>query len=51
MKLKKKIQLTLLRMKIKLLKQPKKKKQTKKHYIINEKNIGIIISCNFFKNR
>ena len=49
MKLKKKMQLTLLsKMKIKLLKQSKKKKQTK-YYIINQKNIGIIISCNFFK--
>ena len=49
MKLKKKIQLTLLKMKIKLLKQPKKKKRAKKYYIINQRNIGIIVSCNFFK--
>ena len=48
MRLKKKIQLTLLKMKIKLLKQLRKKKQTK-YYIINQKNIGINTSCNFFK--
>ena len=45
-KLKKKIQLTLLKMKIKLLKQLRKKKQTK-YYIINQKNIDINTSCNF----
>ena len=48
MKLKKKIQLTLLKMKIKLLKQPKKKKRAEEYYIINQRNIGIIVSCNFF---
>ena len=36
-------------MKIKLLKQPKKKKRTKKYYIINQRNISIIVSCNFLK--
>ena len=35
-------------MKIKLLKQLRKKKQTK-YYIINQKNIDINTSCNFLK--